>query len=240
MNSFFHKGWRLYSAVPDAEAKQLFDLIQKGDIQVTEWLKRHSRSDVVAFNFNGKKLVLKIPKEKNRRRWIRLTTLYRKSEAVRNINSMEILRREEIPTSTPVMAAEKKTFGMVTDSWLVYEYLEGESCLDKPSIYPQVVKLLHQIHDSGLIHSDPQIRNFIIHDGGLFVIDSMPSKPFFGPFAKAYEFAYLKKSAPGIESCFGEMNHSLWFKAAVKYDRYARKLATFKKKVKKALFRRDL
>jgi tRNA A-37 threonylcarbamoyl transferase component Bud32 len=234
MNSFFYKDWRILSAIPDEEAKQLFNIIQKGDIVVFEWLKQHSRSDVMAFNFKEKKLVLKIPKEKNRRKWIRFTTLYRSGEAFKNLQSMDLLEKLNIPTTTPVMAAEEKVNGMVKDSWLVYEYLEGESCQDQ-SKFPDVVKLLEKIHRQGYLHGDAQIRNFINAKDRIAVIDANPSKPLFRAYAFADEFAYLARSAPEIEGYFKNRN-SFLYRMAKKIELQSRIIAGKKRRIKN-LFR---
>lgn len=147
---------------------------------------------------------------------------------------MELLRSIGINTTKPVMAAEKRTFGMVTDSWLVYEYLQGENCLGKKNLYPEVVKLLKKIHDNGYLHNDPQIRNFMANENGIFVIDSNPTKPTLGALSKTFEYNYLAKSAPGIVKYFGSIKNSLLYKTTGRIDKIDRKWAGYRKKIKKA------
>ena len=232
MHLFYHSNWRILTVLPENEAKDLFDFVVENGFRTGTWLKKHHRSDVILIPFKNKRLVFKIPKEKNRNRWMRITSLYRKGESFRNIEAMALLSEKNIPTTKPLLAAEKRKYNMVVDSFLLYEYLEGVECLDKEEEFSGVVALLKSIHVMGYLHGDPQIRNFIKNKDGLHVIDSNPTKPFIKRFDEAYEFAYLKRSAPGIEKYFGNIKKSFWYRFASWYDRKDRQLALFRRKIK--------
>lgn len=143
---------------------------------------------------------------------------------------MNKLNELNIPTTTPVMAAEKRIKGMVKDSWLMYEYLEGENCQDQSRL-SDVVKLLGKIHRQGYLHGDAQIRNFLYAKGGIAVIDANPSKPLFPAYEFADEFAYLARSAPEIEVYFKNRN-SFLYKMAKKIELQSRIIAGYKRKIK--------
>lgn len=222
--------WRLLYNKADLD---FFESIQNKEFEIVDVLKDDYRSKVYRIRLSDRDLVLKIPNEKNTQPWIRFLTWFRIGEAFKNIKGMQKLRKLGISTTTPVMAAERRSFGMVVDSWLVYEYLDGHSCLDQKALYPKVVDQLKVLHQKGVLHSDAQIRNFMHLDEKIYVIDSNPKSVSLFGFDKAYEFAYLRKSAPGIEKYYGDINESFLYRFAISYDIYDRKLARFRKKIKR-------
>lgn len=224
--------WRVLCA---QENLGFFDIISKESYTIKNILKKHHRSLVYHIVLEGKEFILKIPVEKNSRWWIRFTTVFRKGEAFKNIEGMLQYQKLDLPTTKPVMAAERRKFGMVTDSWLLYEFLDGESCLANEKYYPMVVATLKDIHNKGYLHGDPQIRNFLFNERGINVIDSNPKTAGFLNFSKAYEFAYLRKSAPGIEEHFGSINKWWLYRLAFYYDIYERKFVRTRRKVKKLI-----
>lgn len=234
MKKVKHKTWQLLlpPKTDEYEGKELFNKVNIGDYQVTEVLKDTFRSQVKRIVIDGKDLVLKIPNEKNTRNWIRFLTWFRVGEAFKNIKGMQLLREKDILTTEPILAAEKRNAGMVVDSWLLYEYLEGNACVDIPASHAGVVKVLAKIHRENLLHGDPQIRNFIKKGEKIYTIDSNPKTPGFTGFDKGYEWAYLRKSYPGIEKFFGQILNTFWYKFAYKFDLYDRALSKFRKRIK--------
>ena len=233
MRTISYQGWTLlFADQVDIElAKNLFDNIQNGNFSQTELLKENHRSLVNRINTNSLDIVLKVPKEKNTRKWIRFLTWFRLGEAFKNLKSMKILSDIGVKTTTPFIAAERRKFGMVVESWLTYSYLNGTTCLDKPETYQDVILTLKSIHKKGYIHGDPQIRNFIEESNEIYVIDANPKKAGFTGFDFGYEWVYLRKSAPGIEGLFSEISESPWYKLAYHYDLYSRKFSKLKRRV---------
>lgn len=232
MEVILKKKWSLLCSPEDT---YLFKEVQKKRYNKKKVLKNNQRSKVRIIKVEDKKYVLKVPKEKNNRTWIRITTWFRDGEAFKNIKGMLTYKELGIPSTEPVMAAEKRKKGMVVDSWLLYEYLKGKPCLGHEEYYPMVIEKLKEIHAKGYLHGDPQIRNFLYkkEDQKIYVIDSNPKPAGIFPFSKAYEFAYLRKSAPGIEEYFGEINDWWLYKLAYKYDIYERKWTRTRRKLKK-------
>jgi heptose II phosphotransferase len=233
---FTYKGWNVLAATGKSsdEVKNIFDFIRDGEYSAGQVLKDHHRSSVHRFSYKGKELVVKIPLEKNRRPWIRFTTLFRQGEAFRNLKGMELLASQNIPSTIPVMAAECRRFGMVTDSFIIYHFLEGSPCTGRKEYYPKVVDVLKTMHQKNILHGDSQIQNFLCSNQQIFVIDSNPSSAGLTHFDKAYEFAYLLKSAPGIDQYFGDILQSSWYKFASGYLRFDRRLAKFRRRLKRA------
>lgn len=224
--------WRLLC---ETSTTNLFDKVQNNDFEIIDTLKDDYRSQVYRIRLSELDLVLKIPNEKNTRKWIRFLTWFRMGEAFKNVAGMNKLTQLGIDTIQPLIAAERRSFGMVVDSWLVYEYLDGNSCLNKEEHYPKVVEKLKAMHQKNILHGDAQIRNFMYANDTVYVIDSNPKSAGIFGFSKAYEFAYLRKSAPGIEAHFGNINESKMYRFAFSYDIYDRKLARWRKRVKKSI-----
>ena len=173
-------------------------VIRQKNLTVLAELKNDRRSLVRVVRLDGRRMVLKAPREKNRRPWIRFTTLYRHGAAFASFVGMQRLKRLGIDSSRPVMALEKRRWGMVVDSWLLYEYVDGRVC--GPGEYQMVVGQLAAIHAGGLLHGDPQIRNFLFDGTAVVTIDAAPKRPLWGGISRYGEFFYLRHSAPDIEA----------------------------------------
>ena len=143
-------------------------------------------------DLNGESRILKEPVEKNKRKWIRFTTLMRKSEALQSCMSMLKLQEIGIGSNRPLVVVEKKRMGMIVDSWYLCSFVDGEACQEKDS--QSVVNTLNKIHQSGYLHGDSQIRNFLINDVGIQVIDAKMSK-YLHPIQCQLELVYLSNSA---------------------------------------------
>jgi len=230
MRTLPYRGWKLLisDAISDKQAKNFFDAVEAKEYKKKDKLKRHHRSKVTRIKYQGLDLVLKVPLEKNNRKWIRLLTLVRQGESFKNLVGMKKLLSNNIQTTIPYMAAEKRSNGMVVNSWLSYEYIKGKSCLNKPEYYPDVVATLKKMHNHKLLHGDPQIRNFLATESGVSVIDSNPSRAEW-PFDRAFEWAYLLRSCPEIEKHFEKINDWWLFKLARWYDLSERKFKRFKR-----------
>ena len=231
MQVFHHKGWELLSFIEKSKGLELFQLIDEKRYRVNSILKSDQRSEVVTIKFYNETLVLKIPKQKNLNRWIRFTTLYRQGESFRCFCSLKNLMQLSLPTAKPILAAERRISGMVTNSWFIYRYIPGENCLDKKDFYPGVIQALKQLHEKNLLHGDPQIRNFILsEDLVVHMIDAKLKSPSFSFFSYKHEWAYLAKSAPGIEEFYCNINTPI-YQLAKAVDRMFRRFVRMKRKV---------
>ena len=180
-------------------AKSMVDNVFEKRYTLTKTLKDSTRSMVYQIMINEQLLILKEPVEKNRRKWIRFTTLLRKPEALQSCLSMLNLQDIGISTNEPLVVVEKHNNGMVVDSWYLCSYVKGSVCTEES--YPAVVNTLKKIHESGYLHGDPQIRNFLTNQTKIHVIDAKLKKAW-NPVAKKMELVYLNKSALGINRYF--------------------------------------
>ena len=137
-------------------------------------LKDDRRSLVFVVEYNGLLYVVKNPRDKNRRLWIRFLTLFRPSEAMMALESMQTLLNLKIPTTKPIACIEKRFLGIVLEGWMVYEYFEAEPISTKE--IKSSLALLESIHSFGFLHGNPQELNFLHFDKKIATIDAKLTK----------------------------------------------------------------
>jgi heptose II phosphotransferase len=210
-----YKGWNVLCCGNNIDRHLIDCVIHQSGLDIIECLKSNQRSLVQLISYNDNRWVLKTPREKNRRKWIRFTTWLRKGEAFRTLLNLERLKRIGIQSNRPVLAVEKRRFGMVVDSRMVYTFCEGTPCNE--AHYELVVKALSKMHAQNTLHGDPQIRNFIFNGEEILTIDSNPKRTWLGKISTCYELLYLEKSAPGISKYFEIRTRSFPFQIAKTY-----------------------
>ena len=224
-----YKGWQiLYNG-----DRALFDLVddivnRRYEKRVSRELKNNSRSLLVLIDYQGKPVLLKNPREKNTRTWIRFTTLYRRGEAFKNLSNLANLANLRVESNRPLLAMQKRRWGMVVDSWLIYEFKPGQA--SDETHYPAVVRKLKQFHDHNLLHGDAQIENFIVENDTIITLDAQLKKPVLGKISKFLEYFYLQKSAPGIERYYDLDTGSLAYRLAAAYSRLYWSWRAYKKR----------
>ncbi len=162
-------------------------LISKLNPVVT--LKDDKRSYVAIFERYDKSYVLKVPRDKNRRQWIRFTTLYRRSEVKKMFDNLIKIKFMKINTNTPVVCGEKRVNGMVIDSYLIYSYIDGRPI--RKAEYPHLIGEIKRLHNQGYLHGDFHSKNFITQDGKIFFLDTTFRKNLLGSLGCAYEMVYF-------------------------------------------------
>ena len=223
-----YKGWNVLYNGDKRLLDYLDNIINYKDINIIKEVKNNKRSLVLLIHYLGKQIILKSPREKNLRKLIRFTTLFRKGEAFKSILNMKKLNNMGIRTNIPLMAIEKRVLGMVFDSWILYEYEEGDRCDENN--YFKVVEKLKEIHAKNILHGDPQIRNFLYNGKEIITIDCNPKRVLLGNVSKVYEFLYLEESAEDINKYFNLSKDMLSYKIARKYSEIYWVWRKFKKK----------
>lgn len=170
------------------------DIVKPKKYKILKTLKDDNRSLVMLIDINRKKYVLKIPKEKNRRKWQRFISIFRGGESMREFLQLEKLKNNNFNAPTPLIAIEKKRCKMTYDSLIISEYIENhEATIDDLDI---VIKCLNDIHKKGFLHGDSQLTNFLIKNNEIYLIDSKLLNNKFGKFGIMYEYIYLQESCP--------------------------------------------
>jgi heptose II phosphotransferase len=169
-------------------------LILEGKYEVLKTLKDDHRSRVEIIEYNGEKLVLKQPKEKNRRLWQRFLSFFRGSASIREYKNCRKILNEGFLGSEPVMAVEIKKGPFVTDSYFVSTFIEGIE--GDFGHLTEIGNELVKIHESGYLHGDSQLVNFMVGKDGIYLIDCKLEKNIYGKFGMRYEFIYMEESCP--------------------------------------------
>lgn len=209
-----------------------YNLKNSNNYQILKTLKDDNRSLVRLIEFEKKKYVYKIPREKNYRKWIRFTTVFRNSEAIRALNNMNVILKLGLVTSKPVFAYEKKNKLMVVDSFYVYEYIEAESISDK--YYPAIINTLKTLHYHDYLHHDAHLENFLIKNEKIILIDANLKKiKYFKKLQTTYEFVYLLNKSPEIKPFLIFDKKSFYFKIGNLYYKYLNIWRFIKKTIRK-------
>lgn len=196
------------------ENLKYYDMLEKAEYSILKILKNDKRSYVALIEMQEKKIVYKIPREKNDRKWQRFLSIFRGSQSKREFYEIEEINRLGFNTGIPLLAVEEKSGIMTTDSYFLYTYVEGKQATCENAL--EVGKILTKIHELGYLHGDSQLENFIVSDDEnkkIYLIDARFVKNIYGNFGKAYEFLYLEESChkDGLYLC----NHdTIYYKGA--------------------------
>lgn len=188
-----HNDWVCF-ADPDSQIATQLDSIEQvqqliSDLPIT--LKDGYRSCVKKGSMFGLTVAAKQPRDKNRRRWSRILSLLRHGEAKQMFVALTQFKQLGIESLTPLLVLEQRKAGMIMDSWVVYEFREGQPS-DVQSL-PQIVTLLKQLHRGGYRHNDPNFGNFLLDpDGKLFLIDCV-LRPRRGSYTDCIDFFLLSR-----------------------------------------------
>ena len=217
------------AAEPSIDILDILSQIQSFPIT----LKDDKRSLVKQGELFGKHVVAKQPRDKNRRKWMRALSFFRKREALSAQETLCHFEQQGIESVKPICVLEQRKNGMLIDSWLIYEFREGkESTLIK---LPDILSMLKKLHLAGYRHDDPNFGNFLVDpDGSLFLIDCKGKKRL-GYFSDYYDYMLLSQRNNGIEmntliDTVG-IDTNLWaYKLAQWYAAYKRKRTELKAK----------
>lgn len=174
------------------EIYNFFEILKTNNFKIIKILKNDKRSLVKIISIKNNFYILKIPKEKNNRKWQRFLSLFRGSESYREFKNLEKIFKLGFYSPKPLFVLEEKKWGMTFKSLLISEFIKGrESSINEIDLVSEVLK---DIHKKGFLHGDSQLSNFMIFKNKIFLIDSKFSKNYWGKFGAIYEFIYLEES----------------------------------------------
>ena len=182
-----YKGYKVFYLEKYKNILKLGTNIIDNNIEIFKEFKVTKRNYVVGLEFENKKYILKSPRNEHRIPQRNFFTMFKDGESLstlRNINTLideygfdEFVR--------PLMAIVKRKNGMIVDSYLVMEYVKGES-LEKKDVFI-AVEFLKKLHISKHYHGDANTSNFMMKNGKLKTIDTQGKKYWFGEYRKCYE-----------------------------------------------------
>ncbi len=174
----------------------LADDILTGRLEIIKVLKDDNRSRVLLINYQGEKLVVKEPREKNRRKWQRFLSIFRGSSSYLELKNCNKIIESGFLGAGGILAVEETNKLWVENSYFVSTYIEGnEGGIED---LEEIVRELEVIHRRGYLHGDSQLVNFMVgEDGRIYLIDCKLSRNIYGLFGSRYEFIYLEESCAG-------------------------------------------
>jgi heptose II phosphotransferase len=169
-------GYRVRSERSESLTRELIEGVCQQSLPCYLAHRDNRRTLSAQFQMHGERFVLKIPRARNARYWERLLTLFRGSDLSRVYQGMLDLHRTGILGPRPILIAEKKHFGIIVDSFLIYEFLEGETCTSKDA--EAIAKSVLILHDLSLMRRDIHLGNFlIVNKDQIGMIDFRLSQP---------------------------------------------------------------
>jgi len=207
--------WHFVSDRGETESRKILQAVLEGDLIYKEVYRDNWRTLSAHVLIGQESLLLKIPRARNGRRWERFLSLFRGSDAVRNFRHLKKMGEMGLGAPVPVLAGERREYGVVTDSFVCYRFVEGRR--PEPQDAPDVLEALRQLHHKGYLRNDAQLANFLIRkDGGVVFIDFRLKHPrFFPALQKARELDRFLRSCPEARSLMtAEEQSSPWFRLA--------------------------
>ncbi len=170
-----HNGFRILSAHDDVYTRRLLEDILSSHIDIVRVFKDDRRNYVARFRYGEDDLVVKRPRGRSDSWYERILTLFRDGEAFRRFQSMSELIRLGLHGSKPVLAAERRSYGMVVDNLFVYHYTEGVPA--GPGNEKQVLAALLALYNHGYTRRDSKPTNFLLSGNRVHFIDYRLSRP---------------------------------------------------------------
>ena len=207
-----HAGYAVRAVYPHDKAIRLLDLIWRDQLTVTHRFKDNPRNYIVRAEFEGEDLIVKIPRSRNKRAQERLMTWFRAGEAERRYASMQQLEALGFACTPPVLAAERRRCGMVTDNVLVYRYVDGR--LARPGDEEALAQVLLPFYAMGYLRRDCKPSNFVIaaDTGAVHFIDFRLTRPrILRTFRVMMEMNQFLRNMPTARPLVMEQGYDTWF-----------------------------
>ena len=175
-------------------------------------IQAHNRGEIFLIERQGMQFIVKRSLTQERRWWTRFTSWYRHGEGTRMLQNMAKLYDLGLPVPEPVFVLEKKRFGFVFASWSVYRYLDGIPCTCSEA--DRIASMLRILHQHGWVHRDPHVKNFLLHDKEIRMIDCTRARPWRSRYAQMYDVVLLNKCCPGSRKYYGTSERNWVYRLA--------------------------
>jgi len=192
----------------EADLPRLYDRL----IQPDMILKHDHRSQVGLIVWHGKKLIVKKFLQQQSWWWFRLTSILFPSLGEGACGNALSLKQLGILTPPPLLLMQRIRLGMVTDSWLVYRFLD--ELPDQPPVMLEIVDFLRRMHHAGWIHGDSHPANFLRSEEGVFTVDPIQARPWRLRYFQALDVAHLNDDQPGAMNAYGRDTLGFWLSVA--------------------------
>ncbi len=206
MKYFNHREYRVLSNIDEDTAILLVNSILSKSYQTISEYNNDKNSFVSQIKIKDfDNILFKIPRNRNSRPGERFLTFFRESDSFRIIESLKKISDMGLNAPVPILAAQKRRFGMVVESFYAYKFVEGSEATDDN--LPEVLKSLQTLHITGYTRSDPKLTNFLMKDGQVYFIDFRLKRP--AVFKKLYIMINLCKFLQAEQKAIGLIDEKL-------------------------------
>jgi len=187
-----YKDYKIFYLDSRADLIDFGKKIIDGKMEIFQEFKVTKRNYVAGAVYKDEKYVVKSPRNEHRIPQRKLQTFFKEGEALttlKNVNNLIDNGLEEFVR--PLMAIVKRRKGMIVDSFLVMEYVEGRRPeREEISLIVDFGRRLHKIKH---YHGDFNTSNFLMTSNGLKTIDTQGKNFSFGSYRKHYEVMTFSK-----------------------------------------------
>lgn len=141
--------------------------------------------------------------------WFQITSLLWQTPAEIACRNALALKDIGLVTPQPMLLMQKRKFGLVIESLLIYPYLEGIPAT--PANSETIVGFVRKLHDAGWIHRDPHPGNFLLTPSGTATIDVLRLKRTNSRYLKAYDVMLMEHDMPDAPDLYGRSNLGVHF-----------------------------
>lgn len=223
--------WKIYYL-----EKELLSLGKKladgREVKIIKIYKESQRNYVAKIKFNNKYYVLKSPRNEYRIPQRRFGTLFKEGEALATLKNITELRDKGLTELVaPLLVVVRRTKGMIKESYIVFEFVEGE---DSRNYILEMIQAGKKMHSLGAYHGDFNPSNFIWTENEIRIIDTQGKKSL-TPFKKRYDFITLDYDNIDDFDKYAKHKKDFWFYLALfvkisKRLKYIEKIKRWKKK----------
>lgn len=166
--------------------------IVDGRVEIFQEFKVTKRNYVAGAIFKDEKYVVKSPRNEHRIPQRKVQTLFKEGEALTTLKNVNgLIEKGFHEFVRPLMAIVKRSSGMIVDSFLVMEYVEGRR--PEREEISLVVDFGRRLHKAKCYHGDFNTSNFLMTEDGLKTIDTQGKGFSFGSYRKHYEVMTFSK-----------------------------------------------
>lgn len=137
-------------------------------------IKNTKRNFVSLIKIDNKKYIYKEPRNEYRIPQRQIMTLLKKGEALTTlININELINEGFEEFAKPLVAVNRRKNGLITFSFFLMEYIDGE--VDRAYI-DEIIEVMKKVHKRRIYHGDFNPGNFLINKSKIKIIDTQGKK----------------------------------------------------------------
>ena len=175
-------------------------------------IKHDHRGEVGTFMAGGIRYVVKKFTFQSTRLWFRLVSVFFPTLGEIACRNGLGLVADGIQTPRPVLLMQQVKNGMVTSSWVVYRFMEGDVLSEDNA--QEIVSFVKSMHQSGWVHRDPHPANFIRTSRGLATLDPIKVRQSTSPYLRAYDVVLMEHDMPDASELYGKTELQGWYRLA--------------------------